>query len=154
MLFLHGTSLFLSNILQAIPVKPRPLRSVWNQFQHPNDSLQWIMLLFSYMKCFLWNINVKPRRASTVSSSLVLSDSVRCFENFWALGRFFDLFVDKHKRAFLLVEKCLVTSWPCPLILGIFRTDRNRWIFSALYSPLFIQFMKHLLTALSKTHKF
>ena len=22
----------------------------------PNDSLQWLMLLFSYMKCFLWNI--------------------------------------------------------------------------------------------------
>ena len=93
---------------------------------------------------------MKPRRASTVSSSLVLSDSVRCFENFWALGRCFVFFVDKHKCAFSLVEKCLVTSWPCPLILGIFRTDQNRWIFSALYSPLFIQFMKHLLTALFK----
>ena len=42
-------------------VKPRPLRSVRNQFEHPNDSLQRIILLFSYIKCFLWN-NVKPRR--------------------------------------------------------------------------------------------
>ena len=55
-LFLHGTSLLLSKILQAMPVKPRPLRSVRNQFEHPNDSLQWLMLLFSYMTCFLWNI--------------------------------------------------------------------------------------------------
>ena len=30
-------------------------------FEDPNDSLQWIILLFSYIKCFLWN-NVKPRR--------------------------------------------------------------------------------------------
>ena len=55
-LCLRGTSLLLSKILQAMPVKPRPLRSVRFQFEHPNDSLQWIMLLFSYMKCFLWNI--------------------------------------------------------------------------------------------------
>ena len=53
-----------------MPVKPRPLRSVRNQFEHPNDSLQWIMLLFSHMKCFLWNIK------------LILSDSVGCFEMF------------------------------------------------------------------------
>ena len=26
----------------------------------------------------------------------------------------FDLFVDKHKRAFSLVEKCRMTSGPCP----------------------------------------
>ena len=42
--------------LAGMPVKTRPLRSVRNQFEHPNDSLQWLMLLFSYMKCFLWNI--------------------------------------------------------------------------------------------------
>ena len=30
-------------------------------FEEPNDSFQWIILLFSYIKCFLWN-NVKPRR--------------------------------------------------------------------------------------------
>ena len=36
---------------------------------------------------------------------------VRCF---WSLGRCLDLFLDKHKRAFSLVEKCRVTSWPCP----------------------------------------
>ena len=24
------------------------------------------------------------------------------------------MFVDKHKGAFSLVEKCRVTSWPCP----------------------------------------
>ena len=52
---LHGTSLLLPKILQAMPEKPRPLRWVRNQFEHPNDSLQWIILLFSYMKCFLWN---------------------------------------------------------------------------------------------------
>ena len=69
-LFLRGSSLLLSKILQAMPVKPRPLWSVRNQFEHPNDSLQWIMLLFSHMKCFLWNIK------------LILSDSVRCFEIF------------------------------------------------------------------------
>ena len=40
---------------------------------------------------------------------LILSDSVRCFENFWSLRRCFDLFVDKHKRVFSLVEKC---AWP------------------------------------------
>ena len=45
---------------------------------------------------------------------LILSNSVRCCENFWSLGRCFDLCVDKHKRAFSLVEKCHVTSWPCP----------------------------------------
>ena len=45
---------------------------------------------------------------------LILSDSVRCFENFWSLERCFDLFVDKEKRALSLVEKCRVTSWPCP----------------------------------------
>ena len=31
-----------------------------------------------------------------------MTDSVRL----WSLGRCFDLFVDKHKRAFSLVEKC------------------------------------------------
>ena len=60
-LFLQGTSLLLSKMLQAMLVKPRPLRSVRNHFDHPNDSLQWIILLFSYIKCFLWN-HVKPRR--------------------------------------------------------------------------------------------
>ena len=45
---------------------------------------------------------------------LILSDSVRCFENFWSLRWCFDLFVDKHKCVFSLVEKCRVTSWPCP----------------------------------------
>ena len=35
-----------------------------------------------------------------------MTDFVRCFENFWSLGRCFDLFVDKHKPAFSLVEKC------------------------------------------------
>ena len=29
-LFLLGTSLLLSKLLQAMPLKPRPLRSVWN----------------------------------------------------------------------------------------------------------------------------
>ena len=29
-LFLHGTSLLLSKILKATPLKPQPLRSVWN----------------------------------------------------------------------------------------------------------------------------
>ena len=51
---------------------------------------------------------------STVSSSLILSDSVCCFENFLSLGRCFDLFVDKHKCAISLVKKWRVTSWPCP----------------------------------------
>ena len=62
---------------------------------------------------------------STVSSSLILSDSFRCFENFWSLGRCFDLFVDKHKRAFSLVEKCRVTGLALSLNLGIFRTDKG-----------------------------
>ena len=48
-----------------------------------------------------------------------MTDSVRLRPLFWkflitVLGRCFDLFVDKHKRAFSLVEKCRVTSWPCP----------------------------------------
>ena len=43
---------------------------------------------------------------------LILSASVRCFENFWSLGRCFDLFVDKHKHAFSLVEK-----WPVGSVL-------------------------------------
>ena len=30
-------------------------------FKHPNDSLQWMILLFSYIKCFLSNC-VKPLR--------------------------------------------------------------------------------------------
>ena len=46
---------------------------------------------------------------------LILSDYVRgCFENFLSLRRCFDLSVDKHKRAFSLVEKCRVISRPCP----------------------------------------
>ena len=51
---------------------------------------------------------------SKKKKDLIIIDSVRCFENFRSLGRCFDLFVDKHKRAFSLVEKCRVTSWPCP----------------------------------------
>ena len=46
-----------------------------------------------------------------------MTDSVSLrplFWKFWSLRRCFDLFVDKHKRAFSLVEKCDVTSWPCP----------------------------------------
>ena len=46
-----------------------------------------------------------------------MTDSVRLrplFWKFWSLGRCFDLFVDKHKRAFSLVEKCRMTSGPCP----------------------------------------
>ena len=35
---------------------------------------------------------------------------VRCCKNFWPLGQW----LDKHKRAFSLVEQCRVTSWPCP----------------------------------------
>ena len=45
---------------------------------------------------------------------LILCDSVCCCENLWSLGRCFDLCLDKHKHAFSLVEKCRVTSWPCP----------------------------------------
>ena len=45
---------------------------------------------------------------------LILSNSVRCHENLWSLGRCFDLCIDKHKCAFSLVEECHVTSWPCP----------------------------------------
>ena len=52
----HGSSGQDLSSGQAMPVKPRPLRLVQSQFEHPNDSLQWLMLLFSYMKCFLWNI--------------------------------------------------------------------------------------------------
>ena len=44
----------------------------------------------------------------------VPTDSVRCCEIFLALGRC----LDKHKRAFSLVEQCRVTSWPCPYIKG------------------------------------
>ena len=44
----------------------------------------------------------------------VPTDSVRCCEFFLALGRC----LDKHKRAFSLVEQCRVTSWPCPYIKG------------------------------------
>ena len=43
-----------------------------------------------------------------------MTDSVQLRPLFWSLQRCFDLFVDKHKRAFSLVEKCRVTSWPCP----------------------------------------
>ena len=43
-----------------------------------------------------------------------------------AMGRCFDLFVDKHKRAFSLVEKCRVIKsreqLALPLNVGIFRT--------------------------------
>ena len=102
------SSLLLSKILQAKSVKSRPLRSVQNQFEHPNDSLQWIILLFSYIKCFLWN-NVKPSRVLQAYFKN-LSDSVRCCEKFWSLGRCFD----KHKPTFYLVEQCRVTIWPCP----------------------------------------
>ena len=50
-----------------------------------------------------------------------MTDSVLLRPLFWKflitvamLRRCFDLFVDKHKRAFSLVEKGRVTSWPCP----------------------------------------
>ena len=52
--FLHGTSLLL-------PKSSKPCH--WNHdlfdrsgiFEHPNNSLQWIILLLSYIKCFPWN---------------------------------------------------------------------------------------------------
>ena len=54
----------------------------------------------------------------TMPESLeTMNDSVRLRPLFWKFlitGAMFDLFVDKHKRAFSLVEKCRVTSWPCP----------------------------------------
>ena len=43
-----------------------------------------------------------------------MTDSVQLRPLFWSLRQCFDLFVDKHKRTFSLVEKCRVTSWPCP----------------------------------------
>ena len=50
-----------------------------------------------------------------------MTDSVLLRPLFWkflitvAMFRWcFDLFVDKHKRAVSLVEKCRVTRWPCP----------------------------------------
>ena len=52
-----------------------------------------------------------PESPETMTDSVRLR---RCFENFWSLGQCFDLFVDKHKPAFSLVEKCRVISWPCP----------------------------------------
>ena len=41
-----------------------------------------------------------------------MTDSDQLRPLFWSLWRCFDLFVDKHKSAFPLVEKCRVTSWP------------------------------------------
>ena len=43
-----------------------------------------------------------------------MTDSDQLRPLFWLLRRCFDLFVDKHKRAFSLVEKCRVSSWPSP----------------------------------------
>ena len=73
---------------------------------------------------------------------LILSDSVRCFENFWSLGRCFDLFVDKHKCAFSFVEKCQDDQLALSLNLGIFRTDEKHARHIASLSCVY----KHLLS--------
>ena len=57
-----------------------------------------------------------------MSESLeTMTDFVRLRPLFWKYlitAAMFDhvliCFVDKHKRAFSLVEKCRMTSWPCP----------------------------------------
>ena len=82
----------------------------------PQYSLKRIILLFSNMKCFLWNI--KSENYLDEYRKLILK-SVRLHPLlwkliFWSLGRCFD----KHKRTFSLIEKCRVTSLPCPQILG------------------------------------
>ena len=52
---------------------------------------------------------------------LILSDLVRCCENFWSLGRCFDLyfffFFEKHKRAFSLVENCRYKVKSCDCLV-------------------------------------
>ena len=89
-LFLHGTGLLLLQILQATPLKPQPLWLVWN-IQTPNDSLQWVILLFSYIKCLLWN-NERPRRVLLASVKKENKIAMLCLpwsvivKNFWALG--------------------------------------------------------------------
>ena len=55
-LFLHGISLFLSKILQAMPVKPRPLRSVRNirtpqRFLAMNNALILLNQMFLLEEC-------------------------------------------------------------------------------------------------------
>ena len=55
-LFLHGISLFLSKILQAMPVKPRPLRSVRNirtpqRFLAMNNALILLNQMFFLEEC-------------------------------------------------------------------------------------------------------
>ena len=56
---------------------------------------------------------------------LILSDSVRCFGNFWSLGRCFDLFVDKHKCAFSL-NWLKTVAWPVGPVLK-FRDIPDCW---------------------------
>ena len=81
---------------------------VRNQFEHPNDSLQWIILLFSYIKCFLWN-NVKPRRVLEAYLKICPPPSavVKSFDH-W-IG----VLINTRAPSYL-VEQCRVTSWPCP----------------------------------------
>ena len=84
---------------------------------------------------------MKPREYSIVSSSLILSaDSVRCFENFWSLGRCFDLFVDKHKRAISLVKKWRVISvWFTLIAKNFMLYCRLIYMLSMLYVRLTIK---------------
>ena len=76
-------------------------------FEHPNNSLQWIIIVFFYIKCFLCN-SVKPTRVLKAYVKICPPPSA-IVKIFLSLGRCFD----KHKRAFSLVEQCRVTSWPC-----------------------------------------
>ena len=56
-----------------------------------------------------------PESLETVTESAV-------FENIWSQQRCFDLFVDKHKDAFSLVETVSHDQLALSLNLGIFRT--------------------------------
>ena len=52
--FLHGTSLLLSKSCKPCHWSHN-LFDRSGIFAHSNNSLKWIILLFSYIKCFLWN---------------------------------------------------------------------------------------------------
>ena len=126
-------------ILQAMPVKPRPLRGSVRNIRTPQRFLAMTILSFRllwhdvkpkrlYCKLMLKSVRLRPclprsrffdvtQRSFGGSVAWHPKNRLRgrlslsaIVKNVWSLGRCFD----KHKRAFSLVEQCRVTSWPCP----------------------------------------
>ena len=117
----HGLSL-LRNHTETLATQARLMGG--NPREPTVEFVQSIVVIISYpdlprpketFQCKTeWDLGTRLSLLKTKQSGICYICYMLYVMEFWSLGRCFDLFVDKHKRAFSLVEKCRVTSWPCP----------------------------------------